>query len=91
MSQFKPGDPALLLIDIGPVSSGSVVELISRWPAGTDMKLVGGGKAECAEDSWVFSGSSIPAPGLGFAPERCLMPLRGDFAPEQKKSREVVA
>lgn len=91
MSQFKPGDSALLLVDIAHVLSGSVVELDSRWPAGTPMKLVGGVSGICAEDSWIFTHASIAAPGLAFAPERLLMPLKGDFAPEQQKSREVSA
>lgn len=91
MSQFKPGDLALLLIDVGHVLPGAVVELDSRWPAGTPVNLVGGTKAECAEDSWFFSHPSIVSPGLAFAPERLLMPLNGESAPEQQKSREVVA
>lgn len=90
MSQFKPGDPGILLTNIGPVPAGTVIELISSWPAGTKMNLVGGIKANCAEDSWIFCGSSIPAPGLAFAPERLIMPLQGNFQPEQQKSREVV-
>jgi len=88
---FKPGDLALLLIGIGPLGAGSAVELIKRIDAGTEVDLVGGGKAECLECSWVFSHSQIPAPGLAFAAERLLMPLRGDFAPERQKSREVAA
>lgn len=89
--QFKPGDPALLLVDIGPLISGSVVELIKRIGAGTEVDLMGGGKAECSEDSWVFSHSSIPEPRLAFAPERLLMPLRGDSAPTEQKSQAVPA
>lgn len=90
MSQFKSGDLAIILTDIGPVLCGSVIELDSWWPAGTEMKLIGGGKAECAEDSWIFRNASIPGPGLAFAPERLMMPLRADFQPEQQKSLEVV-
>jgi hypothetical protein len=89
--QFKPGDLALLLITIGPLSAGSAVELIKRIGAGTEVQLVGGGKADCLEESWVFSHPCVPSPGLAFAPERLLMPLRGDFSPEQTKSRGVPA
>ncbi|KPB51359.1 Uncharacterized protein ALO57_00141 [Pseudomonas coronafaciens pv. oryzae] len=88
--QFKPGDLALLLIDVGPLACGSAVELIKRIGAGTEVELVGGGKAECLEGSWVFSHSMIPGPGLAFAPERLLMPLQGDPSPEQQKAKEAV-
>lgn len=87
--QLKPGDPALLLIGVGPLGAGSVVELIKRIGAGTEVDLVGGGKAECLECSWVFSHLHIPAPGMAFAPERLLMPLRGDFIPDQQKTKEA--
>ncbi|WP_458718310.1 hypothetical protein [Pseudomonas gregormendelii] len=89
--QFKSGDLALLLIGIGPLGAGSVVDLIKRIGAGTGVDLIGGGKAECLECSWVFSHPLIPGPGLAFAPERLLMPLRGDFAPAGQKSKAVPA
>ncbi|MGA5718136.1 hypothetical protein ACPCWF_05825 [Pseudomonas atacamensis] len=88
-NNFKPGDPALLLIGIGPLGAGSLVELVKRIGAGTEVVLMGGGKAECLECSWVFSSAQIPEPGLAFAPERLLMPLRGNFAPEQQKAKEA--
>jgi hypothetical protein len=86
---FKPGDPALLLIGIGPLEAGSLVELVKRIGAGTEVILVGGGKAECLECSWVFSNAQIPEPGLAFAPERLLMPLLGYFTDEQQKAKEA--
>lgn len=89
--QFNPGDSALLLTDVGPLISGSVVELIERLGAGTEVGLKGGGKAECCEDSWVFSHILIPEPRLAFAPERLLMPLRGDFTPTEENSQAAQA
>jgi hypothetical protein len=88
MSKFNPGDMALTIYPIPKVEAGTVVLL--------DKKIAAGGKFQmfgleffAMQDGWLCS---IPGTSLGLAyAETSLMPLRGDFAPEQKKSREVPA
>lgn len=98
--QFKPGDLAILKSSIAEHLIGSVVEL--KAYVGSDVHMVYAG-AEAFNPHqhriwWVeiTSGQTFDsvARGLvsdGFCGEFRLMPLRGDFAPEQQKSREVVA
>lgn len=90
MSQFKVGDWALVIRDVGMTPCGSVVQLVGFNKAGFGCLGISGETLEFNNDVWEFSHESIPAPFSGFAPEHWLMPLQGDFAPEQQKSREVV-
>lgn len=93
--QFKPGDLAMIIC--GPIS-GCVVELVSFHTSGLVM-LASGLASKVAEPEWLVTGSGLTARfGAGeerypvkdgLIPPRFLMPLRGDFAPEQAKSREV--
>lgn len=100
--QFKPGDLALLVCATREENIGKTVELVrfsqERWvPYGVD-----GYTANNAQmvSCWVINGDIVTdqdfegeniAIKQAVAMECHLMPLRGDFAPEQQKSREVVA
>lgn len=95
--QFKTGDLALIIA--GP-NAGSCVELVSFHVSG-DVRLGNGCWTLAYVPSWQVSGSGLAAtfdgvPGRhkvthGLISEPYLMPLRGNFAPEQTKSREVSA
>lgn len=76
MSQFKPGDLALI---VG--SSGRRPEVIGRTIQLVEMVECRGGPG------WMWMDGSLQE----FTIEKHLMPLRGDFTPEQQKSREVAA
>jgi hypothetical protein len=86
---FKPGDLALTLSDVldsqEGIPSGSIVELVLPVPAG---HLFAHARLLAKEAGWVAT--STPGVSAYYA-NRHLMPLRGDFAPEQQKSQEVVA
>lgn len=91
MSKFKAGDLALLLMDVLHMKSGSVVELLMPLKAGRIVKEKGGDQIRVLEHSWAFYHGEEPSRSCGFCPERCLMPLKGDFQPEQQKAKEVEA
>jgi len=89
MSQFKPGDLALV---VSGGFMGETAELIRFVLPGDVVVSPTSGK------KYQFR----PAAGIGgwlckfrsewaIKHEKNLMPLRGDFQPEQQKSREVVA
>ncbi len=85
MSKFKAGDLALNLQDIpNCISAGVVVELMSRLAPG-DLFVEDGQTFQVNRPAWwvLHEGDHL------YIPERYLMPLRGDFQPEQQKSREV--
>ena len=93
---FKTGDLALIVS--GP-NSGCSVELLSFHVDG--QVLLGSGMySSVREPEWLVAGPGITARfgksmarhqvKDGLIPPRFLMPLRGDFQPEQQKSREVV-
>ena len=87
--QFKKGDPAITLkpVEDGdiPIPSGSLVELLFAVPAGHIFRSVG---LLASESGWlVRSSDGQPA----YYANRHLMPLRGDFCPEQTESLEVPA
>lgn len=98
---FKPGDLALVIDAAIESNLGMVVELIRKTSDST-ITLPDGGKVGNPEMKvcWVVAADGLvttnklkPDPfkvKYAAVPERCLMPLRGDFAPEQQKSREVV-
>ncbi len=85
---FKPGDLALTLMDLGDVTQGSAVEIVDRIEAG-DFVSVEGRIHMTTESGWSCVQPSC-AHRLAY-PDRALMPLRGDFAPERQKSQEVPA
>lgn len=100
--QFKPGDLALIVKEDHPDNMGRVVELLFLVGAGDIYQRPDGEKARNAAGIaiWVVSAVGLlhrrrpndwyVAGWTQKAPYN-LMPLRGDFAPEQSKSREVAA
>lgn len=102
MSQFKPGDLALIVNSrtvAGELLIGKCVELVMRIAAGEKVFFDGMYWRPLDADGWIVSGDSllmvkhdgsvVQNQFCMFA-EKNLIPLRGDFAPEQQKSREVV-
>jgi len=97
MSQFKPGDLALVVATRSGLNIGKTVTLDRRISAGEEIQL-NDWTLTCVSDGWLATGDLLtktPFHGVfrtaqhGFR-EKCLMPLQGDFQPEQQKSREVV-
>jgi hypothetical protein len=84
--QFKPGDLAILLTNVETVTAGSIVTLNKFVPYGAFEEGVLFGA-----DVWTFDHPIIPDDEEGFCEQKYLMPLRGDFTPQQQKSREVPA
>ncbi|MBA6134836.1 hypothetical protein NNX13_07290 [Pseudomonas sp. Eb3] len=91
--QFKPGDLALIIR--GP-NSGICVDLISFHLGGT-VHFASGRWTEADVPCWLVKGSGLRA-GFddGYVPveegliePEYLMPLRGDFSPEQQKAKEA--
>ncbi|MFR0673144.1 hypothetical protein ACLUUI_05855 [Enterobacterales bacterium AW_CKDN230030176-1A_HGKHYDSX7] len=97
--QFKPGDLAMIVGACSvPENIGKVCELvellapeqISEWIDPRDGCSVQNGDDEAG---WLVIGEDILSAngeaGHVLAMPRHLMPLRGDYAPEQLKAREV--
>lgn len=82
---FKPGDPALTLVNDRDLPAMSEVVLLSRFEKGEYI-----GFAFHAPTAGWFVRHAAAIDPLPFG-EAELMPLRGDFAPERQKSREVIA
>jgi hypothetical protein len=82
--QFKPGDLALTLVDDPDMPIGSCVELVKVIAKGERLE---------------FADFTAPSEGWYVTNSRCyrnvaygsheLMPLRGDFEPEQQKAKEA--
>ncbi|OKO50344.1 hypothetical protein [Pseudomonas sp. BTN1] len=94
---FKPGDLALI---VGGPCAGCCVDLISFHPGGSDVLVASGYYCYAHTASWRVAGIGLTAK-FGNFPERrpvkdgligpeLLMPLRGDFTPEQQKAKEAV-
>lgn len=84
---FKPGDLALTLVDLpGHVRAGSCVEVHRILLAGDSFEMADGPRRTLRDGVVVvwMDHKYVYLPSQ-------LMPLRGDFAPEQSKSREVPA
>lgn len=100
MSHFKPGDLALIIRSRNEENIGRVVTVIGFANKG-DLILNEHGYTETSHNgSVIVLGSIVTSPIRSTALKfevtkhvfhaKNLMPLRGDFAPEQQKSREVV-
>lgn len=100
---FKPGDLALIINAQYAENLGKVVELL-RFDNSEKIAIPEEGPRcympnPSLVDCWVVRGDLVGHSTLrgaitcvvGGCPQSCLMPLRGDFAPEQQKSREVAA
>ena len=93
MSQFKVGDLALVKqCADAPEMVGKCVELVEFIPAGTDHFEYG----FTPVSAWIVSGEGLvvntnyglmPSEFTGFG-EHLLMPLRGDFTPEEVREME---
>ena len=88
MSQFNPGDLALTLVNRCGLPAMSQVEIVGFVEPGTRLSMIDGRGAKFSYPVWRCSHASFPDADLVFR-EKELMPLRGDFAPEQQKSREL--
>ena len=92
---FKPGDPAIITVGL---NGGCCVRLISFHTQGRVI-LKTGMYTDVKGDEWRVEGDNLVARAGsddslipvqdGLIHKKYLMPLRGDFAPEQQKSREV--
>jgi len=100
--QFKPGDLALIVNTVRtPEYIGKTVELIEFHRKGDYYQGPKRERLTAEGDAWLVKGDLSgtfthrgriqPTPGIALVREQHLMPLRGDFAPEQTKSREVPA
>lgn len=85
---FKPGDLALTLISLPAAAAGSVVQLDERVMANQILKIEGVGTFLSKATGWLCSREGQPHI-LAYA-DGSLMPLRGDFNPEQQKAKEAV-
>ncbi|VVO05683.1 hypothetical protein PS834_03036 [Pseudomonas fluorescens] len=86
---FKAGDLALTLVDDDDIPAYSVVTIDSRILKGEACFTWDDEPTTADENGWFVIHPGNPCYSLYADVE--LMPLRGDFAPEQQKSREVVA
>lgn len=105
MSKFKAGDLALIIgTQHGDSPNiGKCVELVSWLKPGDSLISPDGVSRKCASDNavWQVIGNGIlarnvrelwiDAGGVALCEERFLMPLRGNFQPEQQKAKEVIA
>ncbi|NNJ16375.1 hypothetical protein CSV86_014695 [Pseudomonas putida CSV86] len=102
--QFKPGDLALIVGAFRFVENiGKTCTLVQHLSKGDIYQLPDGRKAvTLAESGWLVEGDGIiglacllvdgdvvRVDDIGVANPRNLMPLRGDFEPEQQKAKEA--
>ncbi|MFJ4113756.1 hypothetical protein [Pseudomonas sp. NPDC089758] len=100
--QFKPGDLALIAGSRTGVSPniGRAVELVTKLIPGQSFETPGGHEARNASEyqAWavhaegataVGEGGRVDVGGIFLIQERFLMPLRGDFVPDQQKAKEA--
>lgn len=85
-NNFKPGDLALTLISLPILPAGSVVELYKAIKPGDNLNCVRHPIPAIRKGWWCAHGEI--GDRLPFA-ETSLMPLRGDFVPEQQKAKEA--
>lgn len=92
MSQFKPGDLAMIIGSSEPADIGRVCEVVGvliddRWTH----TFMGERHDGCADGVWsAFVDLGSDHGGIWMFGQNQLMPLKKDFQPEQQKSREVV-
>lgn len=101
---FKPGALALIINSGAPENIGKTVRLVEFVaPHGDKFVREGVMFGPRSQDTWIvesLDGSKSLFRGYiqrnimvssGPCRQKWLMPLRGDFTPEQQKSREVIA
>ncbi len=86
-NNFKPGDPALTLISSFGFAAMTTVKLDMFLSNGQTAQEPDGRLFTPKFDGWVVYRDGEPGGGF-FRPEH-LMPLRGDFTPEQQKAKEA--
>lgn len=100
MRKFKEGDLAIIVgCHASDANLGKVVELIQRLMPGEPYCDPAGYMRRCAPDmpgaGWLVQGndfiSGYSGECWGLINERHLMPLKGEFQPEQQKSEGVEA
>ncbi|PBJ02082.1 hypothetical protein [Pseudomonas sp. ACN5] len=84
---FKAGDPALTLVSRYGISSMSQVDLVIFRLKGQKAQEPDGKLWVAPHDGWIVGRDGVD--GYGFFKPEQLMPLRGDFAPEQQKAKEA--
>lgn len=89
MSQFKPGDLALTLVDRCGLPAMTQVEVVQFVEPGKALTMINGRSARFSYPTWRCATALIPYADVMYRAKE-LMPLRGNFQPEQQKSREVV-
>lgn len=100
--QFKSGDLAVIVGSSKGISPniGMAVELVQKRATNEAFGLADGRRfLNRGPESWVVQASGLSANlhaggwldvgGVALVEERHLIPLRGDFAPEQQKSKEA--
>lgn len=101
---FKPGDLALIVGATKCIDQiGVVCELDRYINEGDEYRTPSGNLCRAGLGAWLVVGDSvngrylkkstgreIRTPGQALVLEKLLMPLRGDFAPEQQKAKEAV-
>ncbi|MCG3026802.1 hypothetical protein DZ952_012075 [Pseudomonas aeruginosa] len=101
MSKFKAGDLAMVIKANHEENLGKVVTLLQS----TSEEIIDCGRGEKTSDPnrllcWVIQHEGLVASttfgfkrlvNVGARPESWLMPLNGDFQPEQQKAKEVEA
>ncbi len=89
--QFKPGDLALVTNHTYPAAIGLCVELVSRHLVGPVDRRdpMDPGVYEQGEGDPVWVVAEIEGESDCIVWEKWIMPLCGDFEPEQQKAKEV--
>lgn len=87
-NKFRVGDLALTIYPIPSLVAGSVVSLDRKLDPGCEFTMHGI-TFKALEAGWICSHPGLTS-FLAYA-ETSLMPLRGDFSPEQQKSQELIA
>lgn len=87
MSKFNVGDLALSIHPLPSIPAGTVVELMCKLSPGESFIGPGGVSYTALAHGWICArpGESKTS---AYA-ETSLIPLRGDFAPEQQKAKET--
>jgi hypothetical protein len=87
MSKFNVGDMALTIYPVPSIPAGTVVVLDHKLSPGERFKGPDGASYTALALGWICS---LPGTTRSVAyAQTSLMPLRGDFAPEQQKAREA--
>lgn len=97
MSKFKAGDLAIIVgVHTKTENLGRVVELVERLLPGQSFRRPDGVMTKLNENSpspgWLVVADDLVSSqghkGFASVDERHLMPLKGDFQPEQQKAKE---